>query len=186
MPGRQPGRLTMSSIIRRWSAAVKVPEVVTMAYSSAPESSTVQCIGPLSIVIRAWNALAALPWPTAKALPASIDTMNTIDTPGVPSGVQLAERVGAELADGYQRIKIKIRPGWDVVPVSRIRAAFGDVPLMVDANAAFTADEGLLLAEGSAGGPAEELLPHGTDGRRTLVPGTVGPGAGLLAQLRPE
>ena len=61
---------------------------------------------------------------------------------GVSIGIQpslddLLRRVEAELADGYRRIKIKIRPGWDVAPVARIREAFGSVPLMVDANAAY-------------------------------------------------
>ena len=39
---------------------------------------------------------------------------------------------------GYQRIKIKIKPGWDVDAVQRIRDACGPIPLMVDANAAYT------------------------------------------------
>jgi O-succinylbenzoate synthase len=38
---------------------------------------------------------------------------------------------------GYQRVKIKIQPGWDVEPVSRIREHFPAIPLMVDANAAY-------------------------------------------------
>jgi O-succinylbenzoate synthase len=47
--------------------------------------------------------------------------------------------VASELADGYQRIKIKIKPGWDLRAVERLRARFGAIPLMVDANAAYTA-----------------------------------------------
>ena len=47
-------------------------------------------------------------------------------------------RVGTELDAGYRRIKIKIKPGWDVDAVETIRARFGDIPLMVDANAAYT------------------------------------------------
>lgn len=69
---------------------------------------------------------------------------------GVSIGIQpsldaLVERVGAELADGYRRIKIKVKPGWDRAPVEAIRARFGDVPLMVDANAAYTAAEATTL-----------------------------------------
>ncbi len=63
---------------------------------------------------------------------------------GVSIGIQpsleaLVDRVGSELADGYRRIKIKIKPGWDRGPVEAIRARFDTVPLMVDANAAYTA-----------------------------------------------
>ena len=65
----------------------------------------------------------------------------------IPSGVsigiqdsldQLAEKVRKELDAGYRRIKIKIKPGWDVEAVEMVRARFGSIPLMADANAAYT------------------------------------------------
>jgi len=61
---------------------------------------------------------------------------------GVSIGIQdsleqLVDRVGAELADGYQRIKIKVKPGWDLDAAAAVRKRFGQVPLMVDANAAY-------------------------------------------------
>ena len=75
---------------------------------------------------------------------------------GIASGVsigiqdtldQLVERVGAELADGYRRIKIKIKPGWDIEAAGRVRRHYPDVPLMVDANAAYTLADASHLAE---------------------------------------
>jgi O-succinylbenzoate synthase len=52
----------------------------------------------------------------------------------------LAE-VALRLREGYQRIKLKIRPGWDVEPVRAVRETFGpDLFLQVDANAAYTLD----------------------------------------------
>lgn len=62
---------------------------------------------------------------------------------GVSIGIQdtldeLADRVAVELAAGYRRVKIKIKPGWDVAAVERLRERFGGMPLMVDANAAYT------------------------------------------------
>ncbi|MDQ1663034.1 MAG: o-succinylbenzoate synthase [Blastococcus sp.] len=52
------------------------------------------------------------------------------------------EEVALRLREGYQRIKLKIRPGWDVEPVRAVREAFGDdVMLQVDANAAYTLDD---------------------------------------------
>jgi O-succinylbenzoate synthase len=62
---------------------------------------------------------------------------------GVSIGIQdslddLMAKVEQELAAGYRRIKIKIKPGWDVDAVDRIRARFGPIPLMVDANAAYS------------------------------------------------
>jgi O-succinylbenzoate synthase len=70
---------------------------------------------------------------------------------GVSIGIQdtleaLEALVSRELAAGYQRIKIKIKPGWDVAAVERVRGRFGDVPLMVDANAAYTLADAAHLA----------------------------------------
>jgi len=50
---------------------------------------------------------------------------------------ELLERVERFSREGYSRVKIKIQPGWDVEPVSRIRAKFPTIALMVDANAAY-------------------------------------------------
>ena len=65
---------------------------------------------------------------------------------GVSIGIQpslpaLLERIGGFLAAGYQRIKLKIEPGWELAVVEAVRGEFGDVPLMLDANAAFTLDD---------------------------------------------
>jgi O-succinylbenzoate synthase len=53
----------------------------------------------------------------------------------------LVDAVGAYVAAGYRRVKIKIEPGWDVEPLSAVRAAVGDdLALQVDANGAYGAD----------------------------------------------
>jgi len=68
----------------------------------------------------------------------------------VPSGVaigifetidELIERVRRYVCEGYQRLKIKIQPGWDVEPTAAVRTQFPQLPLMVDANAAYTLDD---------------------------------------------
>jgi O-succinylbenzoate synthase len=58
-----------------------------------------------------------------------------------PSVASLLDQVEAELEAGYRRVKLKIKPGWDRAPVHAVRARFGDVPLMVDANAAYGDDD---------------------------------------------
>jgi o-succinylbenzoate synthase len=70
---------------------------------------------------------------------------------GVSIGIQdsleeLVERVEIERAAGYRRIKIKIKPGWDVSAVEIIRERCGNIPLMVDANAAYHARDAAHLA----------------------------------------
>ena len=74
----------------------------------------------------------------------------TIDS-GVSIGIQdsldeLAEKIETERAAGYRRIKIKIKPGWDLNAVDMVRARFGAIPLMVDANAAYSLDDAPRLA----------------------------------------
>jgi O-succinylbenzoate synthase len=61
---------------------------------------------------------------------------------GVSLGIQadvdaLLARVERFLSLGYQRIKLKIKPGWDVDVVQAVRAHYPDILLSVDANAAY-------------------------------------------------
>jgi o-succinylbenzoate synthase len=70
---------------------------------------------------------------------------------GVSIGIQdsldqLSAKIERELSAGYQRIKIKVKPGWDIAAVEMVRARFGGVPLMVDANAAYTLNDTAHLA----------------------------------------
>lgn len=57
-----------------------------------------------------------------------------------PSPEHLVEKARAALAEGYRKIKIKIKPGKDVAFVRAVREAFPDAPLMADANNAYTLD----------------------------------------------
>lgn len=70
---------------------------------------------------------------------------------GVSIGVQdslpaLLDRIGTFWAQGYSRIKIKIKPGWDVDVARQVRANFPGVPLMADANSAYTLADAVMLA----------------------------------------
>jgi O-succinylbenzoate synthase len=71
---------------------------------------------------------------------------------GVSVGIKeslddLAAAVQKELAAGYQRIKIKIKPGKDLEPVRRLRQDFPRIKLMVDANSAYTLNDWPLLKQ---------------------------------------
>lgn len=71
---------------------------------------------------------------------------------GVSIGIQntsdeLLEKIERELASGYQRIKIKIKPGWDSAVILKIRERWPDILLMVDANSAYTLDDAKLFKE---------------------------------------
>ncbi|MGD0250066.1 MAG: o-succinylbenzoate synthase [Thermoplasmata archaeon] len=54
-----------------------------------------------------------------------------------PSVTALVGRVGRYLEGGYRRVKLKVRPGWDSVPVRAVRQAFPDLEIWVDANQAY-------------------------------------------------
>jgi o-succinylbenzoate synthase len=65
---------------------------------------------------------------------------------GVSIGIQdsveqLLEKIQTELAAGYRRIKVKVKPGWDVSVLERIRSRWDDITLSCDANSAYTLDQ---------------------------------------------
>jgi O-succinylbenzoate synthase len=105
----------------------------------------------------------------------------------VPSGVsvgiqdsipELLDAVGRYVNEGYVRIKLKIKPGWDVEPVRAVRERFGDIPLQVDANTAYRLadvpllrklDEfGLLLIEQPLG--EDDIRQHALLARQLSTP----------------
>ncbi len=55
-----------------------------------------------------------------------------------PSVGELLRVVGDYLEAGYVRVKLKIRPGWDLEPLSAVRGEHPDVPLQADANGAYS------------------------------------------------
>ncbi len=62
---------------------------------------------------------------------------------GVSIGIQdsieiLLEKIQKEVDAGYQRIKIKIKPGWDANVIQTVRSQFPDIGLVGDANSAYS------------------------------------------------
>lgn len=62
---------------------------------------------------------------------------------GISVGIQtdlalLTDQITEYVELGYQRVKLKIRPGYDLKPIEAIRQKFPELPLMVDANSAYT------------------------------------------------
>jgi O-succinylbenzoate synthase len=76
-------------------------------------------------------------------------TRETVEV-GVSLGIQAnleatVEAVGEHLALGYRRVKLKIKPGWDLGPLAAVRERYPNATLTVDANSAYTlADAGHL------------------------------------------
>ncbi len=90
----------------------------------------------------------------------------------------LCEAVEGYVAAGYVRVKLKIEPGWDIEPVRAVREQFPDLPLQVDANAAYALDDAdhlaalddfdLLLIEQPLA--PDRLLDHARLARRLRTP----------------
>lgn len=87
---------------------------------------------------------------------------------GVAIGLQpslgaLVEAVSGAVAEGYRRVKLKVRPGWDVTPVRAVRERYPDLPLWVDANGAYRSGDLPVLRELDSLGLAmlEQPLPAG-------------------------
>jgi o-succinylbenzoate synthase len=86
---------------------------------------------------------------------------------GVSIGIQdsveqLLDKIRVEVEAGYKRIKIKISPRWDYDVIKAVRAHFGDILLMGDANSAYTLDDIDLLKslDEFALVMLEQPLPH--------------------------
>ncbi|MGZ4839738.1 MAG: o-succinylbenzoate synthase [Terriglobales bacterium] len=65
---------------------------------------------------------------------------------GVSVGIQdsieqLLEKIETELAAGYRRVKVKVKPGWDTNVLERIRARWPDIMLSCDANSAYRMED---------------------------------------------
>jgi O-succinylbenzoate synthase len=65
---------------------------------------------------------------------------------GVSIGIQdsiaqLIDKIRVEVDAGYQRIKMKIKPGWDVDVIREVRREFPKIRLMADANSAYSLND---------------------------------------------
>ena len=78
------------------------------------------------------KSLSTLLWGSRKkiAIGESIGIKDSID--------ELLEEISLRLFQGFQRIKIKIQPGWDINVLDAVRRAYPTTPLMVDANSSYT------------------------------------------------
>ncbi len=108
-----------------------------------------------------------------KSLREMLGAVRTRVEVGVSVGLQsspaaLVERVSKYLADGYARIKIKIKPGRDVGDATAVRKAFASTRLQVDANSAYSLETSQVLRPLELAG----LAPHRTAARRRRYVGS--------------
>jgi O-succinylbenzoate synthase len=91
---------------------------------------------------------------------------------------ELLSEVARFVGAGYRRVKLKIKPGFDVDLVRVVRESFPNIPLTVDANAAYSLGDAGRLGELDAFGleyieqplGPEQLLDHAELQRRLATP----------------
>jgi len=108
-----------------------------------------------------------------------------------PSTEALVEEVGALVAAGYRRVKVKVLPGRDVAPLTAIREAFPELALQADANGSYDRhrsrrltglDElGLVCLEQPL--PPDDLIGHAELARRLDTPVCLDESLSSMARL---
>ncbi len=155
--------------IRAWVA----PRVLGRAFDS-PETGAGalaedfrgHLMAKAAVEMGCWEVAARLAGvPLARLLGGTREKIAT----GISIGIQpdppaLVERVRTALAEGYRKVKMKIRPGADVAFVRAVREAVGPkAPLMADANSAYALADAAHLAELDAFGLTMIEQPLGQD-----------------------
>ena len=93
-----------------------------------------------------WPRRRACRWPICWA--ARQDRVKVGVSVGIePTLDELLDRVAQHVDEGYGRVKLKIKPGWDVEVVRAVRERWPDLPLQVDANCAYTLADAPVLRE---------------------------------------
>ena len=84
----------------------------------------------------------------ARALGGQLEKIEVGISIGINENMQeLIETVRGFVEEGYKRIKVKIKPGFDVGVMRELRKQFPDVPMMADANSAYRLEDTELLKE---------------------------------------
>ncbi len=142
------------------AAAIVLRDCLIPALAAAPELTAARVAGLLHRFKGQRMAKAALEMAVLDAelraagmsFGSYLGSVHDTIAPGVSIGIQrdvasLLRDVEGYLAEGYARIKLKIKPGWDVAPVRAVRERFGDdLLLQVDANAAYSLADAQHLA----------------------------------------
>ena len=77
--------------------------------------------------------------PLARAIGGTLAEIPSGVSIGIQNSVEeLLDKIEGEVGAGYQRIKLKVKPGWDVKVLERVRERFPRIVLSVDANSAYS------------------------------------------------
>ena len=140
---------TAWTIISKYVAVMLASAGVSSASEVARTLTPIQgnCMAAGAVETAIWDLEAKL---LDKPLWQHLGGTKNVISCGVSIGLQkspeiLLEKVGREVESGYQRIKIKIKPGHDIELVKAVRKEFPDITLSVDANSAYSLERDVEL-----------------------------------------
>jgi O-succinylbenzoate synthase len=128
--------------------AIAIPRILAEDLASADDTSRLlgwikdHRMAKATLEMAIWDLFAkAANAPLSKLLGGTRDRILC----GVAIGIQpsvdaLLDKIAMELEGGYQRVKVKIKPGWDLQIAEAIRKRFPELPFQLDANSAYTLD----------------------------------------------
>jgi len=123
IPGTLHRELTAPSEVASRFAAIRGHNMAKAALENALWDIESQCAGQ----------------PLGKLIGGTLDEIPCGVSIGIQNSVEeLLDAVEREVSAGYQRIKLKVKPGWDLQVLERIRERFPRIVLSVDANSAYT------------------------------------------------
>ena len=126
--------------------AIAIPRLLSADVSGPEDTSRILAwikdhrMAKATLEMAIWDLFAkAAKLPLAKLLGGTRDRILCGVAIGIqPSPEALLERIAKELEGGYQRVKVKIKPGWDLQIAEAIRKRFPELPFQLDANSAYT------------------------------------------------
>ncbi len=137
----------ISKYVTPMLASAEVANAADVARALAPIQGNCMAVGAVETAI--WDLEAKL---IGKPLWQHLGGTKNVISCGVSIGLQrspeiLLEKVAREVESGYQRIKIKIKPGQDIELVEAVRKEFPDITLSVDANSAYSLERDAQLLQ---------------------------------------
>lgn len=99
-----------------------------------------------------------------KLLGGTRDVIEVGESIGIKNSIdETLDEISLRISQGFKRIKIKIRPGWDIKLVETIRSKYAKIKLMIDANSSYKLEDIQLLKKLDAYGLTMIEQPFGDD-----------------------
>ena len=126
--------------------AIAIPRLLSVELTGPEDTSHVLSwikdhrMAKATLEMAIWDLFAkAANAPLAKLLGGTRDRILCGVAIGIQASVDaLLDKIAMELEGGYQRVKVKIKPGWDLQIAEAIRKRFPELPFQLDANSAYT------------------------------------------------